>query len=221
MAQSKSSKRRSNRKSKKSKQRTTNVNKSLQPIASRYICKTKYATTIATSSGIGQYIFNLNSLFDPDRTGIGHQPYGYDTLSTMYNRYRVISCSYRVNQSSASTGTPVVIGAMPSNDQLIVFTNMGEMIENPRAKYVAQNVGGGVTYLTGNSYIPALMGRNKAQYMADDQYGSVVTGSPGELALLYLQTFNGFDGTNLGGIGLHVVLEFVVEWYDVKHQIQS
>ena len=61
-------------------QKTTNVNRSLQPVPSRYICKMKYSTNVATDIN-GQYIFNLNSLYDPDRTGTGHQPYGFDNLA--------------------------------------------------------------------------------------------------------------------------------------------
>jgi len=56
------------------------VNKSLQPIPNRYICKMKYATHVNTTA-TGAYVFRINSLFDPDNTGIGHQPYGYDNLT--------------------------------------------------------------------------------------------------------------------------------------------
>lgn len=35
------------------------------------------------------YQYRLNSLFDPDYSGVGHQPYMRDTLSTLY-RYAVI-----------------------------------------------------------------------------------------------------------------------------------
>lgn len=33
--------------------------------------------------------FNLNNLYDCDRTGQGHQPYGYDEMSALYNSYFV------------------------------------------------------------------------------------------------------------------------------------
>jgi len=198
----------------------TVVDRALAPFAQRYITKMKYATTITTDAG-GQYIFNLNGLNDPDRTGVGHQPYGFDELATIYNRYRVISCGWRVNQATGTAGTPVIISSMPSNDASIIFANMGEMVENPRSKYVTQNVGANAIVLHGKSYIPKLMGRTKTQYMADDNYAALVTANPSELGLLYIQTFNGLSGNQFSGIGLHVVLEFTVEWFDVKHLVQS
>lgn len=44
--------------------------------------------TTATSSS-GEYVFRLNSLYDVDSSGTGHQPYGHDTLATLWTRYRV------------------------------------------------------------------------------------------------------------------------------------
>ena len=59
------------------------VNRALHPIPQRFITKMKYAEQFATD-GNGRYAFNLNSIFDPNRSGVGHQPYGYDTLSTLW-----------------------------------------------------------------------------------------------------------------------------------------
>lgn len=201
-------------------QATTTVNRSLQPIPNRYICKMKYSTSIVTDAG-GQYVFNLNSLFDPDRTGFGHQPYGYDPLAGLYNRYRVISCGWRVQQPASATGVPVIAASLPNNDNSMTFANTGEMLENPRTKYITQIPGASIQTLTGKTYLPKLMGRSKAQYMADDNYQATVLTSPSELGLLYLQTFNGLSGSPINGIALLVVLEFTCEFFDVKHIVQS
>jgi len=149
-------------------QALTTVNRSLQPIASRYICKMKYSEVV-TSSASGNYTFNLNSIFDPNRTGVGHQPYGHDTMLTLYNRYRVISCGWRIQGVVASAASPVVIGTFPANE-VVAFTTMSELKENPRAKWVVVSPGAAAVYLTGKTYLPSLVGRTKAQYMADDRY---------------------------------------------------
>lgn len=196
-------------------QKTTNVNRSLQPVPSRYICKMKYSTNVATDIN-GQYIFNLNSLYDPDRTGTGHQPYGFDNLALLYNRYRVISCGWRISSPTASYRQ---IGCIPSNDLGITW-DINDMKENPRAKYIIQSTGGGTMTLHGKSYLPALMGRTKTQYMADDNYQAIVNTSPVENALLYITT-----ATNAGDAEpfaqVQVLLEFTVEWFDIKHVVRS
>lgn len=196
---------------------TVNVNRALNPIPQRYICKLKYADDVTTDAG-GRFNLNLNSLYDPNRTGAGHQPYGFDTLATLYNRYRVISCGWRI--TAPTTGSQVVqMGALPANN-VISIGNMYTIRENPRAKYVVQLPGGGAQTLSGKIYIPSLMGRNKSQYMADDNYQALVTASPAELAIL-----NIFTGTATGAPlvqqNVNVLLEFTVEFFDVVTQAVS
>lgn len=198
-------------------QATTNVNRSLQPIPSRYICKMKYSETVSTDLN-GQFIFNLNSLYDPNRTGFGHQPYGFDPLAQLYNRYRVISCGWRI--TSPNTVIPRQLGCMPSNDPGISYTTFSELKENPRAKYVMHVPGAYALVLSGKCYIPSLMGRTRSQYMADDKYQADVTGSPAELALLYIQTSKADDSADTGA-NIQVILEYTVEWFDIKHIVQS
>jgi hypothetical protein len=44
----------------------------------------------------GSQIFRLNSLFDPDYTFTGHQPYFRDQLATLYGTYKVLKCAIDV-----------------------------------------------------------------------------------------------------------------------------
>ncbi|AXH74322.1 MAG: putative capsid protein [Cressdnaviricota sp.] len=41
------------------------------------------------AAATSHYHFRANSIFDPDRTGVGHQPYGHDTLQGIYKSYVV------------------------------------------------------------------------------------------------------------------------------------
>jgi len=201
-------------------QALTTVNRSLQPFPNRYVCKLKYATTVVTDA-LGSYIFNLNSLFDPDRTGGGHQPYGFDNLALLYNRYRCIATGWRIQNPMAANALPVTTGCIASNDASVAWTNTGVMLENPRAKYVTQNPGAASVTLSGKISLPKLMGRTKSQYMADDNYQSPVVGSPNELGLLYIQTFAATNGNTTAGQALQVILEYTVEFFDSKHVVQS
>lgn len=50
--------------------------------------------------------FQLNSLYDPNITGAGHQPYGFDQLMTYYDHYLVIKASVYFNVGlSNNSGT--------------------------------------------------------------------------------------------------------------------
>lgn len=189
----------------------------LQPIPARQICKMKYSEVITTDAA-GNYAFNLNSVWDPNRTGAGHQPYGRDTLATLYNRYRVISCGWRIVAVSTVASAAYQVAAQPANEVLTPPT-FDEMKENPRTKYGMAIQGARPCIISGKSYLPALYGRTKSQMMSDDRYQAQVDASPAELAILNIKT-----ATVAGDITfqiLNVLLEYTVEWFDPKHLVQS
>lgn len=199
------------------KKRTTRlVNNALQPFPQNFICKMKYAADLQTSAG-GRYDINLNSIYDPDRSGAGHQPYGFDNLAIIYNRYRVISCGWRITTTSG-TSAVVQLGCIPTNSGILPV-NFAELKEQPRAKYLIQFPGANAAVLSGKAYIPSLVGRSKAQYMADDRYQALVTADPAESAILQIHTANssGVLGTNV----INVILEYTVEFFDVNNVAQS
>lgn len=205
----------------KGRKMTISALKSLGPIPARYITKHKYSTAMVLSSGNSySWLFNLNSLYDPDRTGVGHQPYGYDQLATLYNRYRVIKCSYTINGIQSDTpGASIRIAAQPSND-IISYSDLSSMVESPRTKFICQgSAGSPLKTLHGWSYIPSLMGRNKAQYMADDRYSADVGSSPQEYAILQIKGATSVDTG--ASINVMVTLEYTTEWYDIKQLNQS
>lgn len=205
------------RKAFRRKARQVTVNKALAPVAQRYITKMKYSDVFTLSSSNGwNYYFNINSLWDPNRTGVGHQPYGFDQLAGLYNRYRVISTSYVV--SGYAGGSVIRMAVLPSNEVVIPST-MSYICENPRAKFAIQIPGGNTKLLTGKVYIPSLVGRNKTQYMADDRYQAQVDASPGELALLGVFASDIGDVTTT--VQCTITMEFTVEFFDLKNQGSS
>lgn len=206
------------RKPRRSGRKIVNVNRSLQPVSQRYICSLKYTTTIALSSLANVHRFRLNSLFDTDLTGVGHQPYGYDQLATLYNRYRVISTSYSI---IGYNSVPIRLIALPGNES-VSPADPSNAMENPRAKWVVQLPGGNTKTLKGRCYMPSIVGRSKQQYMADDRYQAETTTNP--LESVVLNVFHGnltdltypTDNTNVV-----ITLLYKVEFFDVKNQSQS
>jgi len=79
------------------------------PFPPRRFVKFTYGQLISLSNGAaGVYgtgqTFRLNSLFDPDLTGVGHQPYGYDQVSLVYQKFKTFRAEVEVtflNQSAS------------------------------------------------------------------------------------------------------------------------
>lgn len=54
--------------------------------------------------GISSQVFRANSLYDPDSTGTGHQPNGFDTLMAAYDHFTVLASKIRVRTIQTGTG---------------------------------------------------------------------------------------------------------------------
>lgn len=207
---------------KRSYNKKVTVNKALQPFAQRYITKMKYceALTIA-STGPQVYRWNLNSVHDPNRSGVGHQPYGHDSLAAIYNRYRVISCSYVISGVDAA-GRYIQIATLPGNEEATIASlTTSEIRENPRARYITQAPNASLKMLKGFVSLPSLTGRNKTQYMSDDRYQAAVGTSPNELMVLNVFAQDMADGLNTINTALNITLTYTVEWFDPKQLAQS
>lgn len=197
------------------------VNRAIQPYAQRYICTMKYAESVGLTTNasiLAQHNFNLNSIFDPNRTGIGHQPYGRDELYAIYNRYRVIGCKYTISAyNAASSGDAYsVIAALPSNEEVSLSGGLPQAQETPRCKYITQAPNAPLRVLQGYVNLPALVGATKTQYMTDDDYQANFDSSPASFAILniYAGAITGASETNT--TKLNVVLEYTVECFDPK-----
>jgi len=126
-----------------------NPQRSLGSISSRDLMPNVFATSLhyresilLSSTAMLPTAFNnfsMNSLFDPNRTGTGHQPYGFDQLSTFYNRYYVtgskmtvtFSCQTKDNDTTV-TG-PILIGVTGRNESTFATQNADNWAEYPNA----------------------------------------------------------------------------------------
>ena len=126
-------------------------------------------------------IFNANSIFDPDFTGVGSQPLGRDEWSAFYGRYRVWRCTIVADFVNNAT-YPIRISLNASNTTTITSPD-GEM----QQKYSVNDIVGGSsainrTRLSYSLYLPHLYGSTFAEFSGSDRYQSLMSGSPSEVA---------------------------------------
>lgn len=197
------------------------VGRSLNPIPQKMIAKHKYAdvaTISLVSSALGNYNFNLNSVWDPNRTGSGHQPYGRDTFATIYNRYRVLGCYYNVSLVPSSAALATQLLAIPANEEVSgTVTSASAGREQPRCRYILQapvGAGAPIKNLKGYVDIASLMGLTKTQYRSNENTQAQVGASPTELAILNLFAGTFTEDIITTSIYVSVEMTYVVEWFD-------
>lgn len=79
--------------------------------------------------------WNLNSLFDPDATGAGHQPQQYDQLTAIYRRYHVYGCKVDIEFSNPTAdGLFVAWSVRARNTAGIITASIAQLGELPHVK---------------------------------------------------------------------------------------
>jgi len=89
----------------------------------------RYADNVSASSVAGSsasYVFRANGLFDPNFTGVGHQPRGFDQLMTLYDHYRVKTATCEV-WASNTLNTPGILSIVVKDDGVSIPVSIDVM----------------------------------------------------------------------------------------------
>lgn len=173
------------------------------PIPNKSMMKLVYPFfgLLSFSSVPGVQAFRLNSIFDPDYTGVGTQPPYRDQLAAWYYNYRVTGAKFELDCSYGTGTTSVVIvnsdqnGAAPSDMP-------GEMAqEGAVAKLVAPYD----AHQKWKQYfsIADVFGVDKADILTDPAYSALMTANPANTAFVQMSAVqvSGVAATTLAYMG--------------------
>lgn len=200
-------------------QLTSNLTKSINvgPVAPRTLTRMRYVESIAGNGSTLDQVWNLNSTFDPNRTGTGHQPYGRDTYAVLYNRYRVYKVKAKFSCNSSDTGGSRII-VVPTNTAT-AFTNPTLAAEQPRA--FVGNFNTGNPYTFSKTYnLASIVGQTSAQYKSDDRFQALATADPSEVIALHVLITDAVGGV-VSNVFYTVEFTYFVEWFDPEPLSQS
>jgi len=161
-------------------------------------------------------IWRLNSPFDPDFTGAGHQPRGWDTLAGLYDKYRVKKCRAIVHvRQRAAHGVQAVL--VPTN----------QSVSLDAAAFPAEIQRSTASIITGSSQPEAMLdityqchdvlGQSVAQYNASEDTSALTTTNPTEGVFLHT-VFVQVDGVTALDIEYAVQLFYDVEFFDRRYE---
>jgi len=155
-----------------------------------------------TSGACGtEWVFRLNSLYDPDFTYTGHQPYGYDQLSAIYGQYVVNAVDVEILATDPTAdGAALCAVVQPSQASTTVSGKLPDQISEQEFGAVGfiNNTGGQKIAMRRTFQLHQVEGISRAQY--DTQlsvYGAAVSANPSLSPWLRvaLADMNGASGT--------------------------
>ena len=182
--------------------------------ADSVIVKLNYTYTVANLFDISSafdHVLRLNDAFDPDATGFGDQPVGFDQWSAFYSRNKVLKC--KATFEAAATGVNIAMAMYPKSTNTGP-DNIREVISNPRSQWKVVSFTGPAQRIEKTFDIRELFGLTPAQF-GDDDYTGTSSSSPAQQYFLWIHG-SVVGGTTGGSNNLqgYVKLEYTIQFFD-------
>jgi len=187
-----------------------------QPFPIRMVATLKYFETVSLTNGltsVSSYNFACNSIYDPNLSGTGHQPYGHDTYSTIYNQYTVLNARIRVKpvlNTSQNTALTWGVGIEDTVTSTLANDTWAE-----RPTYVHRK-GTALSSVEGKEL--SINWNRAKRFPHEDLYRTVSApfgANPSEIEIFNIVVQNS-TGAALGTAYLTVEIDYTCEFYELK-----
>lgn len=177
------------------------------------LVKLKYAqyNPLTPGASVVSQVFRGNSVFDPDQTGSGAQPYNFDDFAIEYKRYRVRACSIDVTFQSglATTSRGHTVVVVPTNSST-TFSSIVDAMSAPNAKWSTLISSGNA------SQWRCRMRMTTKQVLGEDwgdRFEALVTADPADPWFFQCLGFSN-DATTSAALNVVACLTYEVEFFD-------
>lgn len=192
----------------------TNMN-TRGPLPRTYKAKLRYTESITLNPGAGTvqtYTFNMASLYDPNYTGTGHQPLGFDQLISMYDHFCVIGSKLTATFSPSSGMAVPTTVCLNLDADVSTLGDIDNAIEQNSSKYCLLNPQSPPQTLT-MSYSPkTFMGISKP--LSADKLQGTASANPTDCSFvnIYCQATDG--SSDPGAIDVAVTIDYVAIFHE-------
>lgn len=183
----------------------------------------KYSENVSMNCSNGAtntYLFRLNSLYDPNRSGNGHQPYTFDQIMGLYDVYVVTGCKVTV-VFSTEAGIMMNV-AIHGNKDTLTPTNIQELYELKGT--VFGQVSSLVRPIVLQKYysIDELWGSSRSEITSDDAFQGTSSANPTAQGTLHISAQPAIlTDASTRTVNMTVTLKYYCIFKQPKTQTQS
>lgn len=181
------------------------------------LTKLRYCDVYNVTSTIGARSINVyaaNGIFDPDISGVGHQPLYRDNWVNIYDQYVVIGSKITVTFSPTSATVPMICG-IAGNDDTTVQTSVIALQEINNASSLLMGTAGSQPVTLSSTFEPLEMFGVDAK--ADGASQTNVGSNPTELWCWGIWTATA-DGTSTASASIKIEIEYTVKFAELTDQ---
>lgn len=190
----------------------------VDPFPPSQVVKFTYTQTVPLTSGTGgiygtEQAYRLNSLYDPDLTGVGHQPYGHDQMALIYRQYKVVGVNIKINWTAPDAQGMLCAACITNPNDTYSTSGKGadDLAEKPMC-HVKSISNSGSQKMEWRQYMPMseLVGVTKSQFRnsTGTPYCALFGTNPSDMPLLRLNVANLY-----GNAGQKVYARTTITYY--------
>ncbi len=195
-------------------------------VPNEIVVRLKYVdqfTLNATTASTDNYLFRANSLYDPNYTGAGHQPFGYDQWTLFYSNWVVerATAQFVTTPPNLSTATPQIDNCIlyltKRRSDPSVYTDINTAIEDPFC--VSHRM------ITGYQRPPVLrctidnpsfLGVDRKVYLSSSEYSGGIGANPTVQTYFICGAGTTLSGTNNPDpVYVTMTINYTVKFYNV------
>jgi hypothetical protein len=135
-----------------------------------------YRVLVATSNQ-AEYVYRAMSLFDPDFTGTGEQPDGFDLWKTLYQNYRVVAVKVEVQAQSngtAAVNNLLAVAVMPDSAALNSAQEVAGLRKSQSTLFNNATIG----RVKRTYHISELYGVSDVTVLSESNFGALISANP-------------------------------------------
>lgn len=186
-------------------------------IPDRTLIKMRYVSDHVlnpVANDLATYKFSCNGMYDPDISGTGGQPYGYDQWMAFYNHFTVLGSKISVGFASANsdlvTGSALVgIATRANSTTLDPDSQLIREQPNTRWRYVRPLNSGQRTTVTSKFSARKFFGKPKGGVLSEYDLRGSTTSNPTEEAYWHIFAGGVIPSYDVGNITANVVITYV------------
>jgi len=183
------------------------------PVADKVYTRLRYSDGISFTCTLADTIYPYTyqtSIYDPDLSGVGHQPMWRDMYAAQFNRYRVNGIAYKIYVKNTNA-VNMAIFLVQHSSVTTTDTNINTALERNATKRVyLDSPSNKSNIIKGYLNVAKVFGLSRQAFTADDQYDALVTANPAKMGYLHLMAL----GRAPAILNVQVELTYYVEFFD-------
>lgn len=190
------------------------------PISRKLITKLRYSERVSLTAqaagAVANWRFGANCCYDPNLTGSGHQPRGFDELMALYHHYTVIGSKITVRFAPDDSMHDSMVGITLNGNSGYTSTLLGDYAENSSVKSAVLPNGANSSRTMSYTYSPKRF-HSISKPLSDDSLKGTTSANPTEQAGFMVWMAN-LDSGSSSGAQVHclVTIDYIVALTEPK-----